>query len=344
MHKYSQNFEKFYEYVHTRTHEILEHWRVHTNRRTIFFLVIGGTFVISLYVYAIRPPNNFPVGQLVTIEKGQTDKEIALALYNSGVIRSPLLFRITAKVTGKARQLHAGDYLFKQPQDVFSITHAVAVGAYGLEPYRIRISEGAKTSDMVNVFSTVLPRFNIERFLEKAQPQEGFLFPDTYFFLPNATDDTVIQTMRDNFDTQIATIQSEIDASGRPLSDVVIMASIVEREARNYEDRRMIAGVLWRRIDKGIALQADATFRYINGKGTFDLTKADLANESPYNTYKHKGLPPTAIGSPSLASLEATVTPIDKGYLFYLADNNGVTHYAKTYAQHQANERLYLGK
>jgi len=344
MDQFTRLFERYYEHVHTRTHQILEHWRVHTNRRTIAFTIVVGGFAIALYLYGIRPPNNFPTGQLVTIEKGETPAEIAETLYQNGVIRSPLLFRVSAKVMQKDRMLHAGDYLFKEPRDVFSIVQAIGAGAYGLEPYRIRIPEGATTNDMANLFGAMLPRFNKERFLSTAQPIEGYLFPDTYFFLPNATDQTVMEAMTENFEAHIALLESEIQAFGRPLQDVVTMASIVEREARNYEDRRKIAGVLWRRLDKDMALQADATFRYINGKGTFDLTLDDLADESPYNTYKHKGLPPTAIGSPSLASLEATVTPIDVGYLFYLADNNGVTHYSKTYAQHQEYERLYLGK
>ena len=344
MDEFSRRFEKLYEYVHTRTHELLDHWRVHTNRRTILFLILGGSTALILYLYAIRPPSNFPVGQLVTIEKGLTQEEIAATLYESDVIQSPLLFRIVAKVTKKDRQLHAGDYLFKEPKDVFSIVHTVGVGAYGLEPYRVRISEGAMTKDMARLFAAMLPRFNTERFLADAQPLEGYLFPDTYFFLPNSTETDVIQTMNENFYSQTAMLEKEITAFDRPLQDIVIMASIVEREARKYEDRRMIAGVLWRRLDKNMALQADVTFLYTIGKGSFDLTLDDLASDSPYNTYKNKGLPPTPIGSPSLAALEATVTPIDKGYLFYLADNSGVTHYAKTYAQHQQNERMYLGK
>jgi len=106
----------------------------------------------------------------------------------------------------------------------------------------------------------------------------------------------------------------------------------------------MLRDVLWRRMEKWMALQADATFLYTTGKGSFDLTKADLKSDSPYNTYTHKGLPPTPGSRPSLASVEAAATPSDRGYLFYLADNHGVTHYAKTYAQHQATERIYLGK
>src|SRR3990167_5480041 len=181
MDEFSRRFEKLYEYVHTRTHELLDHWRVHTNRRTILFLILGGSTALILYLYAIRPPSNFPVGQLVTIEKGLTQEEIAATLQQSGVIQSPLLFRIIAKASGKDRQLHAGDYLFREPKGVFSIGHAVGVGAYGLEPYRIRISEGAMTKDMVRIFAAMLPRFNQERFLEEARPLEGYLFPDTYF-------------------------------------------------------------------------------------------------------------------------------------------------------------------
>ena len=344
MDRFSSGFEEWYEYVHTRARELLLHWRVHTNRRTILFAIVAGAAAAYLYLYMIRPPESFPVGELITIDTGASVELIAKMLKESDVIRSPLMFRLTVKVLGKDRQLHAGDYLFKEPKDVFAVAQRVVLGAYGLEPYRILIPEGATTKDMAKTFSTVLSRFDKERFMREAQPMEGFFFPDTYFFLPNATDEIVTQTMRENFDKHIANIETQIADSGHALEDIVIMASIVEREARNYEDRRLIAGVLWRRIKMGMALQADATFLYTLGKGSFDLTIEDLRSDSQYNTYKYKGLPPTAIGSPSLASLEAAATPIDKGYLFYLADNKGVTHYAKTYKQHQQNERIYLGK
>lgn len=337
-------FEKYYEYVHTRTRELLLDWRVHTNRRTILIAIVIGTVALFGYLYAIRPPDNFPLDKLVEIPKGLTEREIAQTLKNSGVIRSPLMFRAVVKVLRTDRQLHAGDYMFKEPEDVFSVARAISAGAYGLEPYRIRIPEGAMTKDMATIYSAVLTRFNKQRFMEKAQPMEGYLFPDTYFFLPNVTEDTVLETMRANFDSHITVLDEKMAAFDKPLSDIVIMASIVEREARKYEDRRMIAGVLWRRLNKNMPLQADVTFLYTIGKGSFDLTMDDLRSDSPYNTYKNAGLPPTAIGSPSLASLEATVTPIDKGYLFYLADNSGVTHFSKTYAQHQEYRRMYLGK
>jgi UPF0755 protein len=168
------------------------------------------------------------------------------------------------------------------------------------------------------------------------------LFPDTYFFLPNANESIVIQTLRQNFDAQVATIQPDIDASGHPLSDIVTMASILEREAYNTTDRKLISGVLWNRIERGMPLQVDAVFAYTLGKGTFDLTMADLTSDSPYNTYKFKGLPPTPIGSPSLDSLEAAANPTPNDYLYFLADRHGVTHYCKTYSCQLANKARYF--
>ena len=195
---------------------------------------------------------------------------------------------------------------------------------------------------MARMFGYYLERFDTSRFLEAAQPIEGFLFPDTYFFMPNTTDEQVVKAMRENFDTHVKLLSREIVAFGKPLEEVVIMASLLEREAHNTEDRRIIAGVLWNRIKRDMLLQVDAAFLYTLGKGTFDLTAADLKSDDPYNTYVNKGLPPGAIGSPSLDSLRAAVTPVQHDYLFYLADHENVTHYAKTYEEHLANKGKYL--
>ena len=317
-------------------------WREHANRRTILILVLAGSFITVLYLYVIRPPDNFPLNTLVTIEGGTTLADAGVSLEQNGVVRSGAAWRWLVVLTGHERDIHAGDYLFKEPRDLFGIARAVVIGAYGLEPARIRIPEGARTKDMAHIFGNQLLRFNVDAFLPQAQGVEGYLFPDTYFFLPNATEELVIRTMRQNFDTHIATIQDKIDAFGKPLKDVVIMASLLEREARTTEDRRMIAGVLWNRLQKGMLLQVDAAFLYTLGKGTFQLTTKDLLTDSPYNTYRNPGLPPGPIGSPSLNSILAAVTPIKHDYLYYLADRYGVTHYSKTYAEHLRNKRKYI--
>jgi len=238
--------------------------------------------------------------------------------------------------------VHAGDYIFKEPLDVFSVARALAVGQYGLEPVRIRIPEGATVKQMAVIYARYLERFDATSFLAKATPQEGYLFPDTYNFLPNANDAMVIDTMRNNFDEKISTIQPQVASSTHSLSDIVIMASILEREAYNTADRKMIAGVLWNRLARGMPLQVDATFAYTLGKGTFQLTMKDLTTPSPYNTYTNKGLPPTPIGSPSLDSIIAALTPTQSDYVYFLADKQGVTHYCKTYTCQLANKAKYF--
>jgi len=316
-------------------------WRVHTNRRSLIALVVGGVIAIYAYIALIQPPGNFPIGELVLVPSGTSVSQIALELEAQGVIRSPLAFKALIMIFGDERNVRAGDYLFKEPKDIFAITRAMSTGAFGLEPIRIRVAEGATTKDMAIIFGTRLQRFNRENFLAQAQPMEGYLFPDTYFFLPNATEDTVIQTMRQNFDAHIATVQTDIDASGKPISEIITLASIIEREARNPEERRKISSVLWNRLNKDMALQVDVTFLYTIGKGTFELTKDDLASDSPYNTYINKGLPPTPIGSPSLDAIVAAAVPAKTDYLFFMADLRGVTHFCKTHSCHQANKLRY---
>ncbi|MEK7509326.1 MAG: endolytic transglycosylase MltG [Patescibacteria group bacterium] len=319
-------------------------WQEGANRRSLFLIIAIGTAALLIYVSVVAPPRGFPVGQLITVPEGATAEEVGMLLEEQKVVRSGFALRLAVMMLGAERGVRAGDYLFKEPKDFFSVARAITTGAFGLEPIRIRVTEGMTTKEMAKLFGAQLQRFDEEKFLTEAQPQEGYLFPDTYFFLPNATEEVVLKALRQNFDTHIASLAGEIADFGKPLSEVVIMASILEKEAHTAQDRRMIAGVLWRRIKIGMALQVDAAFLYSIGRSTFSLTNADLKNEDdPYNTYANKGLPPGPIGSPSLSSLRAAVAPIDEGYLFYLADKNHVTHYSKTYEEHLRKKKLYLG-
>ena len=108
------------------------------------------------------------------------------------------------------------------------------------------------------------------------------------------------------------------------------------------ESRQIVSGILWKRLSLGMALQVDASFKYINGKGTKDLSLADLKIDSPYNSYLYKGLPPTPICNPGLGSIQAALTPTQTAYLFFLTDKTGNMHYAKTYAEHLLNKQKYL--
>ena len=337
-----QKLEELFDKGHGLLGRMGERWDLHANRRTVIMLIVIGALATFFYLKIIQPPDAFPLNQLVAVPAGQSLGEVAQALEDARLVRSALALEVVVKLLGNERNVHAGDYLFKEPLDVFSVAHKLAVGAYGLEPTRVRIHEGATTMEMASLLDKQFERFDADNFLTQTKLQEGYLFPDTYFFLPNVTEDTVIQAMRQNFDAQIEPLLPQIASSTHPLSDIVIMASIIEREARNSADRRMISGVLWNRIERGMALQVDVTFLYTIGKGTFQLTNRDLLTDSPYNTYMRKGLPPTAIGSPSLDSLQAAVNPTKNNYLYFLADHSGVTHFCKTYACQLANKARYF--
>ncbi len=342
MPEFERHLQKLFDTGHRVLTDLSLRWEKHANRRTILIIAVAAALCAPLYLGAIQPPDAFPLNELVSIPSGESVKDVAATLQQSNVVRSPLMFRILVTLMGADRNVHAGDYLFKEPLDVFSIARALAIGQYGLEPLHIRVPEGATTKQMALIFGSELLRFNPDTFLAQATPQEGYLFPDTYFFFPNTNESAVLEAMRQKFDEKIATIKPQIASSTHSLPDIVIMASILEREAYNTTDRRTIAGVLWNRISRGMPLQVDVTFAYTLGKGTFQLTMKDLTTPSPYNTYINKGLPPTPIGSPSLDSLLAAVTPTKSNYLYFLADKHGVTHYCKDYACQLTNKARYF--
>ncbi len=341
--KYERIIESVFFFLGAVRDHLSDEWRRGANQRTIFIALLIG--FVSLYVYTqhIEPPYDFPLQELVTIPEGSHLPDISANLESAHVVNSAVALRLVVTALGGATNIRAGDYIFKEPLNVLDVARRITTGAYGLEPERIRIHEGATTQEMGKIFAARLARVDADRFVEKARPHEGFLFPDTYFFLPNASEDVIVNAMRQNFDKNIQSLAGEIASFGKPLEDVVTMASLIEREAYKSADRRTISGVLWNRIDKNMLLQVDAAFLYTMGKATFDLTLEDLKADDPYNTYKYKGLPPTPIGSPSLDSIRAAVTPEKHKYLFYLADNHGTTYFSTTYEEHLRKKRLYLG-
>jgi len=240
------------------------------------------------------------------------------------------------------KSLQAGDYFFSNPESALSIAPRISSGVYGLVPERITIPEGLNIFQIAEIFKKYFLWFDVEEFVANAP--EGYLFPDTYFFLPNVSADDVIRAMTQNFDRHIVAVTEDVEKFGKPLSDVIKMASILEEEARIFETRQIVAGVLWKRLDKGMLLQVDASFSYVNGKNSFTLTTADLQIDSPYNSYKYKGLPPTPISNPGLEAIQAAITPVETPYFYFLTDNTGVMRYGASYDDHLKNRRLYLRK
>lgn len=334
---------RFFSVLDRIQNRVTARWQEGANRRTLFIIIVTGS--LSLYAYSsfVQPPADFPIGKLVTVPEGASLSESAHLLAEQHVIRSAPAFRVLVSLLGHEHDVHAGDYVFKEPKPVYAVARAIIVGQFGLEPIRIRIREGATSMEMSELLAEQLERFNADSFLAQAKQMEGYLFPDTYYFLPNATEDVVLKTMRQNFDDRMLALEPLFASSSRSREEIITMASILEREGNGRnDDRKHIAGILWNRIDQNMALQVDAVFLYSIGRSTFSLTKADLASDSPYNTYRNKGLPPTPIGSPSLDSIEAALSPIPSKNLFYLADQSGNTYYSRTYAEHMRKKATYI--
>lgn len=311
--------------------------------RIIESIVLIIIFFLLLYSVAWRAPRPFPEHILVTIESGEPLSQIATTFEDENVVRSSFWLKTFVSILGGERNVIAGDYYFPKASSVFGVLGMITKGEFGLSPIKTVVPEGLNSTEIAEVLGATLPKFDKENFIDEAKKSEGYLFPDTYFFMPNAKADDIIAMMHENFARKVNALKDDIDKFNKPLEEVVIMASIVEDEARTIETRRIIAGILWKRLKLKMPLQADATFKYINGKSSFDLTKEDLEDEdNPYNTYANKGLPPTPISNPGIDSIRATVAPTNTDYLFFLSDKNGVMHYAVDFEGHKRNRELYL--
>ena len=306
----------------------------------LLFIIFFGFLLYALY---LMPPVGFPTAALVKISEGQTLGAIATQLKEGRVIRSEVLFKAAIVLFGGDRSIIAGPYFFPRAQNVFVIAWRLTTADYEIESARVTIPEGANAREIADILEARLLGFNREAFFKIAQAKEGYLFPDTYFFLPGEEPGVIVKTLQNNFTKHVAGVNDEIEAFGKPLSDIIIMASLLEEEAPDLEDRRIIAGILWERIKQGMRLQVDAVFPYIIGKNSFQLTREDLQTESPYNTYTNKGLPPGPITNPGLDAILAAVTPTKTKYVYYLSDHDGNFHYSVTYEQHLQAKTKYLG-
>ncbi len=308
--------------------------------RSIFFIV-GGVFVVS-YLFIFRAPVDFPVAKMIEIEEGMTLVEISGHLKDLKVVRSELLFEsFVTLLAGDAGALH-GEYFFNKRLSSFGVAQKVTKGEFGLESVRVTVPEGSTVYDIARIFEEKFSKFDSASFLKDARDKEGYLFPDTYLFLPNVKEDQVVKEMQETFERKVSELTEEVSVFGKSIQDVIIMASILEKEARTTESRRIIAGILWKRIEIDMPLQVDAVFPYINGKNTYTLTLEDLKVDSPYNTYKYKGLPIGPIANPGLDSIKSAITPIKSSYLYYLSDREGNMYYAENFEKHKKNKRLYI--
>jgi UPF0755 protein len=292
---------------------------------------------------------------LIVIPKGSSSAGIAAILAEKGLIKNELAFRIIVNRNDLGSQLQAGSYRLSKSltlsQIAESLTHGVEEGFW------VTIPEGKRREEIAKILKDSFTQhgapFSIAEFMDLTTEIEGYLFPDTYLLPTTATAEDAVKVMRNTFDKKIPD-EVKIKANDLDLTfqEIIILASLVEREAKYEVDRPMIARVMLNRLDIGMALQIDATVQYAVGQAR---CKAKLGYDcdwwpiihntdydSQYNTYQHPGLPPAPICNPGLAVIEAALNAQDHDYLYYLSEDSGKTHYSKTLEEHEAKIEKYL--
>ncbi len=271
---------------------IYEWLRMKTGEERLAFFVIGFIILGWIYIFFHIPPKDFPLGEVITINSGESLQTITDNLYNAHIIKSPFFFRVHVIIQGGEKRVMAGDYLLDRREGPADLAYRMVHGEFHLATAKITIPEGWNIFQIGDYLEKNLINFNKTEFLAMAKNKEGSLFPDTYFVSPGVRPDVLIDRMQSNFSDKIATIQKQLLTSGHSEKQIITMASILEEEARTMENRRIVAGILWKRLALGMALQLDSTFSYINGKTSDELTLDDLKINSPYNTYLHAGCLP----------------------------------------------------
>ena len=305
----------------------------------VFLLLVGAlTGAYFWYKNAGTPLRESGEEKLVEIPSGASTREVGAKLVQEGLVRSELVFLIAERVSGNLIQ--AGVYRLSPAMSLDAIVTTLAEGK--VAEYILTIPEGWRVREIAQLLSEkkMLAK---EEFLSLAIPKEGYLFPDTYHFPLTVTPNEIITAMRENFDTRTN------DASLHLKRTDIILASIVEREAKNDEERPKIAAVYLNRLEQGMRLEADPTVQY--AKTLVDSSISDpwpkitvddyRSVNSPYNTYVNDGLPPGPICNPGLASLKAVLSPASTQDLYFFHTSDGQTIFSKTLEEHNAKKLQY---
>jgi UPF0755 protein len=330
-------------------------------RYLLGLLLIGVVLATGVGIYAVTALNR-PVGspgptETFTIDSGERVPSIAARLESAHLIDSALLFQVMLKLKGADSQIKAGDFQLHSGMTPAEIIDAITESPTAAGE-RVTIKEGLRVEEIADLLAAA-DLIDRGRFLDLAQhgtfaydflPErpnggeiEGYLFPDTYFFSRHGTDreQKILDMMLTEFGQKLTPDRRQkITAGGHAIHEVLTVASIVEREAQQPDERPIIARVFYNRLANGMPLQADPTTQYALGRpgDWWPVLRLDPNTiDNPYNTYVIPGLPPGPISNPGLASIDAAITPDDDDYLFFVACGGGTHAFARTNDEHERN-------
>jgi len=332
----------------------------------IFLLVVFPILGRSYYRLAINRETQSFKETTFEIYDGESVISIAKRLGNEELVNSEFLFKVYLIIEGLHTGIQAGTYDIPAGSTVKDLAHMFQ---HGTNDIKITFLEGWRVEEYARELASKFKRVDYDEFIRLASSKEGFLFPDTYLFNIEVTEREVLDTLEETFKIKTSkvltrTAMREIDMDA---AQIITVASIVEREVSREDDRPIVAGILVKRWRNETLLGADATTQYAVALDKYcgeiapgedscltkdqvdlidwwpsNITAADLQSESPYNTRKVPGLPPSPIANPGISSIGAVINYRETSYNYYLTDENGVTHYANTLEEHNRNITEYL--
>jgi len=328
-------------------------------KKVLLFFIPILIFIVGLYWFSLssKPVSDETKLQDFLVIKGSSASQVGNKLKQEGFVKSSLAFKLYVQITGNTKKIQAGEYRLSPGFSLVAIVNELKKGPVGVWT---TIPEGLRREEIAYKFAEFLDKEDkttfIKEFLQASLDQEGYLFPDTYIFLKSVQAKSVVQKMMATFEKKVdSQMREDLQKGGRSLNQAIIAASLIERETKGEEEKPVVAGIIYKRLKADWPLQIDATLQYavadarcqisdVKCEWWTPLTKEDLGINSPYNSYKLTGFPPTPISSPGLSSIKAAVYPEESDYWFYIHDVKGVIHFARTISEHNDNIRKYLGK
>jgi len=328
-----------------------------------YFIIIVAAVCLYFYFQNGKPISQNVIPKTIIIEKGQGLKEITEQLEKEGLIKNAKLLEIYAYLRNIRSKFMPGEYELRPNMTLKEIV-ALLISKQSAPEQTITIIEGWTNKEIAaylekqglatqdDFLKTLHDLSQNKEFLSKYDfltdqaaktDLQGYSFPDTYRVYEKTTAQEIVEKMLDNFGQKLdAESRAKIIEKKKTIFEIVIMASLLEKEAALDQDRRLIADIFWKRLAVGWALESCATINYVLGEPKAKLSFDDTRIPSPYNTYLHRGLPPGPIDNPSFSSIQAAIEPLDNDYCCFLSTPEGKLIFSRTVEEHNQNKAKYL--
>lgn len=296
------------------------------------------------------------------ISSGESATQVGENLAKEGLIGNSFYFKFYLWKSGVKNSIKAGEYSLSSAMNIPEIIDIVSRGKIIDKEVMVLIPEGLNSAEIEEILvgkglieksqfeevvagkdSGLYGKYDFLQDKPLGMDLEGYLFPDTYKFYAETTAENILEKILNNFDKKVdQDMREEISRQGKTIFEVLTLASIVQKEASNADDMKIIAGIFENRLEIGQPLESDATINFVSGKKMRQPLYSDLEITSPYNTYKNAGLPPGPIDNPGLDAIRAVIWPEKSSYFYFLHASDGKAVYGKTYEEHLKNKAKYL--